>query len=405
MSPRSDHGSTTKELPMGLLHQTLRLVTPGMTYDQLRAAVLKTPGAHTDTPALVTKRFLRRDASDRIEYNGVLTLVRAHGITDARVRKVMFFVWFWRDERLRNFIVEQVSDSYGRWRPKELTNKDNWKFFTKYMSSSSAMKTRSNVEFFLTQFGVFDPGSGKVHLDLSDGWLSDAIAIIAPDEKDPRRRAAMLQDPVGFLVSQQLNGFINLPTGTYVPNYPGELESIDVVDDLRIPFGGPGKGDGKSWKPRDIKAGSGTPLEISVDIVARERASKAHQDLERIAAAAIKAKGYEPLFTQSIDMYFNAGAETVLLEMKSCHADNVHSQIRKGVSQLLEYRYLHRDAFQPSKYLALVLETPPAGDKRWLTDYLESVGVFPTWRHPSEEALVSAKKVPPSLDGIVFPAG
>lgn len=53
--------------------------------------------------------------------------------------------------------------------------------------------------------------------------------------------------------------------------------------------------------------------------------------------------------------------------MKSTTDGNVHSQIRRAISQLYEYRYLQE---VPAAKLVIVLESPPPREKRWIVDYV-----------------------------------
>jgi hypothetical protein len=89
-----------------------------------------------------------------------------------------------------------------------------------------------------------------------------------------------------------------------------------------------------------------------------------------------------------------------MLEMKSCHVGNLQTQIRKGVSQLFEYRFTHKTMFRPDVDLALVLESPPDPTRNWLLQYLGSLSICPGWRSPHGDALDTSMSVPPSLRGV-----
>ena len=53
--------------------------------------------------------------------------------------------------------------------------------------------------------------------------------------------------------------------------------------------------------------------------------------------------------------------------MKSTTAANTHSQVRKAISQLYEYRFIqHATDARP----VVVIENPVPRDKRWLIDYV-----------------------------------
>ena len=53
--------------------------------------------------------------------------------------------------------------------------------------------------------------------------------------------------------------------------------------------------------------------------------------------------------------------------MKSTTDSNAHSQVRRAISQLYEYRYIQQ---MPSAKLVVVIENPPPTDKEWLVDYV-----------------------------------
>lgn len=59
--------------------------------------------------------------------------------------------------------------------------------------------------------------------------------------------------------------------------------------------------------------------------------------------------------------------------MKSTTDSNVKSQIRRGISQLYEYRYIEN---KPDASLVLVIENPLQADNNWLQDYMETDRIF-----------------------------
>lgn len=100
-------------------------------------------------------------------------------------------------------------------------------------------------------------------------------------------------------------------------------------------------------------------------------------------------------------MYFATGDGTVLVEIKSCDGGNVHSQIRKGISQLFEYRYIYKKELGRSPLLVLILETEPIEGKAWLVDYVGSLGVVLVWKASNAAALITTGKRHRALEGIV----
>lgn len=63
--------------------------------------------------------------------------------------------------------------------------------------------------------------------------------------------------------------------------------------------------------------------------------------------------------------------------MKSTTEDNPHSQIRRGLSQLYEYRYIQN---VKAAKLVLVIENPLPKQNQWMEDYLvNDRGVLLVW--------------------------
>lgn len=99
-----------------------------------------------------------------------------------------------------------------------------------------------------------------------------------------------------------------------------------------------------------------------------ERATNAHIGLVNLVAERIRQNGGIPKSNDLIDLAVRLDRDYIF-EMKSTNDDNVKSQVRKGMSQLYEYRYLQnkRDA-----KLILVVEKPLGSNHAWVLDYMES---------------------------------
>ena len=104
-----------------------------------------------------------------------------------------------------------------------------------------------------------------------------------------------------------------------------------------------------------------------VNQVAHERANQTHKTLTSLVAKRISTAGAIPRRNRFIDLAARMADKDYLFEMKSSNEDNLHSQVRKAVSQLYEYRYLQAI---PTATLVLVIETQPIGKSKWLIDYL-----------------------------------
>ncbi len=401
MVKRSNLGSLTKEPPLAKLDATIKAIRPGMAYAELLDYAAE--HTHPTAPGLLSKRFLLLGTNDAIIYDRFLSLAASEGLESRRVRKVMYLVWALRDERVRRFICERVAGRDGKWKISALKSLTNSKFLEEWLNEASARKARSNIQFFLEETGIYDPtGSGTIHLDLDDGWLPEAMQVGAQHEPDPATRAAMTSAPVDFLIARGLHGLVNATLEELGSLGVSPLPEAEPLEDAVIEMPRrPGRG--KRWEPTEPRARrKGGSFEINY--VAHERAGRAHQFLERLMAEAAASKGYVALNNENIDLYFETPTGTVLAEVKSCHGNNVHSQIRRGISQLFEYRYYYREVLGENVTMVLVLEMPPPGDKAWLFDFLRYLDIIPVWKEPEGTRVITGATIPESLRGLVVPA-
>lgn len=357
--PRSEFGSLTKEPPLETLDRTITAITPGMRYAELLLFARRF--AHRDAPGLVRKRFLLVDPAGTIDYDRFLSLVREEGVTSARVRKVMYFVWAFRDERFRRFICEVVANSAGKWRIPELLNKSNSLFFRRWFPSPSTTpaKARSNLQFFLVETGIFDQAADAIRLELDDGWLTEAMQVAAQHEPNRAQRNAMVSAPTEFLVANGLNGLANATKQELQALGAHFTTDYEPLEDTEIHVDPAPTSASRPWAPRNIPAGSVELTHAVIDQVARERANRSHLALEQLLATAARAKLYQPQCNQNIDLHFVTSDGSVLAEVKSCHDWNLHSQVRRGISQLFEYRYAYRSELGGQVDLLLVVESTP----------------------------------------------
>ncbi|MFH0990174.1 MAG: hypothetical protein V1799_09190 [bacterium] len=95
-------------------------------------------------------------------------------------------------------------------------------------------------------------------------------------------------------------------------------------------------------------------ISIMRNDAAMERASNQHRKLVNLVANRIRKMGILPRCNQLIDLAARVENVPYLFEMKSTTIDNVRLQVRTGISQLYEYRYLQNT---PDAVLVLVVET------------------------------------------------
>lgn len=102
--------------------------------------------------------------------------------------------------------------------------------------------------------------------------------------------------------------------------------------------------------------------------VAVERADNAHRHLVNLTSERIRNAGALPKYNQLIDLATHIEGTDFIFEMKSTTDTNEKSQMRAGLSQLYEYRYLQN---KPTAKLILVIENPLSTKEKWRHGYLE----------------------------------
>lgn len=118
-------------------------------------------------------------------------------------------------------------------------------------------------------------------------------------------------------------------------------------------------------------------IEYYVDRAKRERASTTHETLVSLMAERLRKRGAIPKANRYIDLSARYEGADYLFEMKSTTGENPHSQIRRGLSQLYEYRYIQN--VKEAK-LVLVIENPLPKENQWMGDYLvNDRGVLLVW--------------------------
>jgi hypothetical protein len=108
-------------------------------------------------------------------------------------------------------------------------------------------------------------------------------------------------------------------------------------------------------------------ITIYKDEAKLERSNTAHKMLINLVAERIVQVGGIAKCNSIIDLATSLDHDFIF-EMKSTTEGNAKAQIRKGISQLYEYRYLQNST---DAELVLVVENPLQPENNWLLDYLE----------------------------------
>lgn len=118
-------------------------------------------------------------------------------------------------------------------------------------------------------------------------------------------------------------------------------------------------------------------IRYAVDEASRERASADHEALTALVAGRLRAQGAVPRRNRFIDLAARVQDQLFMFEIKTTTCTNARSQVRHGVAQLYEYRYLQG---VPVANLVLVIQHPLPAELRWMHAYLsEDRGILPVW--------------------------
>lgn len=203
---------------------------------------------------------------------------------------------------------------------------------------------------------------GRTRQEIMDYLQSIADPGIGPS-MIPRRISTILAWPrtLGFL-NQKANGQFQI-----LNNLTVDLPVFEIQDDDQPLL--PITGDLSEYQ--EIEQRTTNVREEVVyfkDQAKLERSTNAHIALINIVAQRIRDNGGIPKSNQLIDLAVRLDRDYIF-EMKSTTEDNVRSQIRKGMSQLYEYRYIQN---KPNAKLILVVEKPLTVGTSWMLDYMES---------------------------------
>ena len=369
-----------------------------MPYDRFRELAGQT--THIDIPAIVANRFLLVD-NGIIVKDRFLWFVQNEGITQPRIRKIMYFTWAFRDHRLRRFILDRVCDKNGLWTPMQLRLKSNSDFFEKFFSVSTTPKVRSNIEFFFVESGILDNDTNEVHLELDDGWLTDAIQVAAQHEQNLAKRRRMQSDPIDFLLANGWNGIANASAEQLQALREQVVLDLEPAIDEGLDNGPARLNSGRDWNrplPSPVATQSSS---TQTNHVALERANSAHYRLEKLIVDLARGVGFSPKYNENIDIYFNTSTNYVLAEVKSCYELNLHAQFRRGIAQLFEYEFIHRNMLGEDAVKLLVLEMRPPARLAWLINFAKHLGVTIAWRSEQGTSLESSMDLPESLYCII----
>jgi hypothetical protein len=146
---------------------------------------------------------------------------------------------------------------------------------------------------------------------------------------------------------------------------PSSINNIEILDPEAPVLPRPNDLKLFAEVPRKLKAANEI-VTFEIDTAKTDRANAVHEKLRSVIADRIRQCGTYPTSNKYIDLAARIKGQDFIIEVKSSGGD-VRSQIRRGIAQLYEYRYLQ--GLQTAK-LVLCLERPLSGANEWYLDYL-----------------------------------
>lgn len=303
-----------------------------------------------------------------------------------RVKMVMYFLFMFRDPRYRDFICNVVGRHNGKWDTSIFRTNNS-----EYFEHAGGHKAFTNLRQFLFQTGLLDERTLHVTMPDLETWFPAAVEIAAQSISQPLARKAFLASPHGFLIRHKINALLNAT--------PQELAELDFAvayeesEDLLPPIESRGENsepeteEFRLWNRRPPSKRSSGTLLVETDSAALERANTQHFLLEKRIYEVCKERGLSPKTNKHIDLIVDGDKISLLFEMKSSSLDAIRSQLRRAVSQLLEYRYLYRKKLKATVLLCVVLERKPRGRIAWLAGYLDNLGIGLIWKNDQNNQL------------------
>jgi len=209
-----------------------------------------------------------------------------------------------------------------------------------------AHATREQVESFVEQ--VTETTDSMVHRRTSTlvSWL-EKIELLSYDNDIYR---------------------INIPEVTSTP-------IIQFADDEPLAITSSDLSEYQTVQERSIRADE--VIQVMRNQALIDRANATHRSLLNLVAERLRSAGIIPRNNRLVDLAAFMSEHSFLFEMKSTTNSNARSQVREGLSQLYEYRYLQN---LPDATLVLVISDPLLAKDSWMQDYLEGDrGVHLVW--------------------------
>jgi len=360
-----------------------------ITVDTTVAALEKTFDSGVVTTAL--GRYLLNDHGF-VRRDKLVDLVHAEGQLTDRVKMVMYFLFMLRDARCRSFICNHLVSNQLTWSDAKLHQTNST--FPEFVGAGGH-KAYTNLRSLLLHFGLVDESFRLRTFPPLATWFSDGVSIASQHIMDIEMKERFLETPQAVLADFGLLGLLNTPPDQ-VLKVQSRVPIEDKTDSLPAYDLSQRESDFdaaaiKAWNRNGpMRRTALNERAVLINPALLERANTQHFVLEKMMSEVCRQNGFSVHQTVFIDMLGRKQSASVIFEMKSCTIPNIRGQVRRGISQLLEYRYLYR-AEVSDPHLCLVVERKPRGNSAWLMDYVESLGIHLIWKQDKADAFGCSK--------------
>jgi hypothetical protein len=338
-----------------------------------------------DADLYVTARARYLFVKDKVVYRDkLIDFIHEEGKFTERVKMVMYFLFMFRDPRYRQFICTLLGRNHGKWNTSIFSDSES-----AFFPHAGGRKAFTNLRQFLSQTGIIEEGSWTARMPDPAGWFPAAVQIASASINDAEARKSFLASPHGFLIRYRINALLNItPEELAQLEFGGTYEeSEDLLPQIELPEAESriDTADFKRWNrvpPSKRKPG----LQISTtDPIVIERANNQHFLLEERISRLCTDHGLEPMTNRHVDLVADSSDASIIFEMKSCSLTAIRSQIRRAISQLLEYRFPYQDILRPEVIVCVVVERKPRSKLTWLINYVESLGIGLIWKNDQDD--------------------
>jgi len=358
--------SLTKHYVLGRLVDEIASVRPGMSPDEVRAA-LQSP--HVE---LADDLFQYEDG--QVVDSMLLEACRSGAPGSVRLVWVALVA---ADSRLQTLISGFLTDADGVIDPNRYSRTQIQSYFDNVLDGGT-QKAASNVAHYFEQARILVPEKHGGSIVGVSHFLDTSSAV--PLAITHLAELYDWEDPLNDALDKGVNAWLNLDREDFIDAWntvpeeraeliPGETNGDDAdapAATRQQPTSLPPTDLDKAYVEEDEDAGInfGGPREFDPEVL--ERASMVHRRTQNAVAKWAKDHGFDPLRptgSPKFDAAWWDNGTLRLVEVKSVKAENESTQVRLGLGQLLDYR-LQLENQGVTVVAVLALSEQPA-DARW----------------------------------------